>query len=364
MSVLDPHDVVVIGAGVVGLSVARSLLRAGRRVLVVEREVQPGRAGSSRSSGVLHAGLHHPDGWLKTTLCLRGRPMLEHYASRHGVAWARTGKWIVAGDEGERAALEALAARAAGRHLPHRLVERTELAALEPKLHARAALLVEATGVIRTSDLARALAAEIDELGGELLVGVEVLRVAPGEIVLDGVTLRAATIVLAAGLTTDALLAGTGLDVDALGLRQHPAKGEWVALSERHRKAVSRHVYPVPHADGSALGIHLTRDVEGFLHAGPDLTWGEADLGLRTEKVPQFFDALRRYYPDVRLDDLVPSMAGIRPKLSREGEPARDFLVWRGEAHGVPGLVALLGIESPGLTACLALGEHVAAQLA
>jgi L-2-hydroxyglutarate oxidase LhgO len=309
---------------------------------------------------VLHAGLHHPDGWLKTTLCLRGRPMLETYAARRGVAWARTGKWIVATEENERAALEALAMRATARHLAHRLVEGDELALLEPRLSARAALLVEATGVIRTAELARALAAEVEELGGELLVGVEVLRVAPGEIVLDGVTLRATTIVLAAGLATDALLAGTGLDLDALGLRQHPAKGEWVALSERHRKAISRHVYPVPHADGAALGIHLTRDVEGFLHAGPDLTWGEADLGLRPEKVPQFFEALRRYYPDVRADDLVPCMAGVRPKLSRQGEPARDFLVWRGEAQGLPGLVALLGIESPGLTACLALGEHVA----
>jgi L-2-hydroxyglutarate oxidase LhgO len=361
MSVLGPHDVVVIGAGVVGLGVARALAMAGRRVLVIEREVAAGKVGSSRSSGVVHAGLHHPDGWLKTTMCLRGRPMLEAYCQRRGVPLARTGKWVVATEESERARLQALAARAAARRIPHRLVEGTELVGLEPNVTARAGLLVEATGVVRTAELVRALVGDLEEHGGELLVGVEVMRVGAGEVVLPEVTLRAATIVIAAGLFSDVLLCRSGLDAAALGLEQHPAKGEWVALSERHRKGVSRHVYPVPHADGAALGVHLTRDVDGFLYAGPDLTWGDASFSLSPEKVPHFLEAIRRFYPHVRADELHPVMAGVRPKLSRRGEPARDFCVWRGGEHGLDGVIALVGIESPGLTACLALGEHVAA---
>ena len=144
------------------------------------------------------------------------------------------------------------------------------------------------------------------------------------------------------------------------------SKGEWVALAERHRKRVARHVYPLPHADGSGLGIHLTRDVEGYLYAGPDVEWvahpwPEApSLALDPRKIPAFGAALRRFMPDVGDHDLFPMMAGLRTKLSGPGEPARDFLVWRGRDHGWPGVTALVGIESPGLTACLALGQHVA----
>lgn len=363
VNVLGPHDVVVIGAGVIGLATARSLAMAGRRVLVVEREVAAGKVGSSRSSGVVHAGLHHPDGWLKTKLCLRGRAMLEAYCARHGVPYARTGKWIVASEAGELGALEALAGRARARRIEHRLVDGEELRALEPQVRAHAALAVEATGVVRTAELVRALVADVEAHGGELFVGGDVTRLSPGEVVVGDVRLAAETIVVAAGALTDRLLETCGVDVDALGLRQHPAKGEWVALGERHRKGVSRHVYPVPHEDGGALGIHLTRDVDGFLYAGPDITWNDASLTLSPDKVPAFGEAIRRYYPGVADDELFPLMAGVRTKLSRRGEPARDFLVWNGQDHGLPGVLALLGIESPGLTACLALGEHVAAQL-
>lgn len=370
MRILDPHDVIVIGAGVIGLSVARSLATAGRRVLVIEREVAAGRALSSRSSGVVHAGLHHPEGWLKSRLARRGRPMLYTFCARHGVPIARTGKWIVACDDTELPALEALEQRARSLHLTARIFTGDEVLREEPCLRVRAALLVEETGVVRTSELVLALVRELEAMGGELLIGVEVERVghhpAGIEVLLrDGPTLRAAEVVVASGLRTEGLLRASGIDVAEQGLRQHYCKGEWMALSERHRKRVARHVYPLPHGDGSGLGIHLTRDLDGYLYAGPDVTWQTTpDEGLSVEKIPVFGAAVRRYMPDVPDADLHPMMAGIRPKLSGEGEPARDFAVWSGRERGWPGLTALAGIESPGLTACLALGDHVASLIA
>jgi len=364
LSVLDTQDVIVVGAGVVGLSVARSLAAEGRRVLVLERESAAGRGGSSRSSGVVHAGLHHPNDWLKSRLARRGRGMLQAFCARHGVALARTGKWIVAGDASERAALEALHRRATELHLTTRFLESDAVTAEEPALIAHAALEIAETGAVRSADLVRALESEIEAMAGQVLIGADVVRIEPGtEIAVQlagGACLRAKELILAAGLHTDAILRRSGLDTDALGLTQHPCKGEWMALDGAHRKRVSRHVYPLPKSDG--LGIHLTRDLDGYLYAGPDTEWVEGeDYALSPHKIAAFGEALRRFYPAVGDHELHPMMAGIRPKLSRAGEPARDFLVWSGEGHGWPRVTALLGIESPGLTACLALGDHVAA---
>lgn len=363
---LDTQDVIVVGAGVVGLSVARALAAEGRRVLVLEREIAAGRGGSSRSSGVVHAGLHHPSDWLKSRLARRGRGMLQAFCARHGVPMARTGKWIVACDEGERSALEALQVRATELHLSTRWLEADAVSEEEPALLAHAALEMEETGVVRSAELIRALQLEVESMAGQVLIGGEVDRMEPGaEMALhlsSGACLRAREVIVAAGLHTDALLRRSGLDTDALGLTQHACKGEWMALDGKHRKRISRHVYPLPNADG--LGIHLTRDLDGYLYAGPDTEWVEQeDYALSPYKIPAFAEALRRFYPAVRDDELHPMMAGIRPKLSRAGEPPRDFVVWSGAEHGWPHLTALLGIESPGLTACLALGDHVAGLL-
>ncbi len=363
---LDTHDVIVVGAGVVGLSVARALASEGRRVLVLERADVPGRGGSSRSSGVVHAGLHHPPEWLKSRLARRGRGMLQAFCARHGVPMARTGKWIVAVDPSERAALEALAARASTLHLTTRWLEADAIIEEEPALRAHAALEIAETGVVRSAELVRALQNELEAMAGQVFLGGEVERIEQGAPIgvhlATGAVLTAHHVIVAAGLHTDGLLSRSGIDTDALGLTQHMCKGEWMALDGAHRKRVSRHVYPLPNADG--LGIHLTRDLDGYLHAGPDTEWIEReDYTLSPHKIAAFGEALRRFYPSVRDHELHPMTAGIRPKLSGPGEPPRDFCVWSGGAHGWPQLTALLGIESPGLTACLALGDHVAASL-
>ena len=366
LRVLDLHDVIVLGAGVVGLSIARSLASGGRRVLVLEREAAVGRGGSSRSSGVVHAGLHHEESWLKSRLARRGRQMLYVFCARHGVPFQKTGKWIVATEASELGALQILHDKARALHLEARLLSPDEISRDEPRVKALGALEIRETGVVRPAELCRALLLEVEALGGEVLIGVTAERIRAGEPEVEvqlkeGPCLRAREVIVATGLESDALLAQSGLDVEAHGLKQHACKGEWVALSERHRKSISRHIYPLPHEDGSGLGVHLTRDVDGYLYAGPDVTWQSApDHSLTPEKVPLFGAALRRFYPEVADAELHPMMAGIRPKLSREGAPARDFLIWQGREHGWPGVTALLGIESPGLTACLALGDHVA----
>lgn len=366
---LDTQDVIVVGAGVVGLSIARALAAEGRRVLVLERESAAGHGGSSRSSGVVHAGLHHPSDWLKSRLARRGRGMLQAFCARHAVPMARVGKWIVACDPSERDRLRALHQRADALHLTTRWLEAAALTEEEPALTAHAALEIAETGVVRTAELVRALQRELEAMAGQVLIGADVERIEPGApttlALASGARLRGKELVVAAGLHTDLLLRRSGLDTDALGLTQHRCKGEWMALDGVHRKRVSRHVYPLPDADG--LGIHLTRDLDGYLYAGPDTEWlegdGAHDHTLSPHKIELFGAALRRFYPGVADRELHPMMAGIRPKLSRAGEPPRDFSVWSGAEHGWPHVTALLGIESPGLTACLALGEHVASQL-
>lgn len=367
-----PHhheaDAIVVGGGVVGLASALALARARARVVVLERHPRAGMEGPSRNSGVLHAGIHHPAAWLKTRLCVRGRELLVDRCRRFGIPWARTGKLVVATEDAELPRLEALAARAAENGAgPVRLLSAEDVRRAEPAVRARAALEVDSTAVVRTPALVRSLDAEAHALGVEVRVGLDVValeRDGAGAWIAcaDGAPrFRASTLVVAAGLGSDRVAALAGLDVDALGLRQHFCKGQWMALSERWRKAVRRLVYPLPDARGHGLGIHLTRDVDGFLLAGPDVEWtATPDTSLDDGRRGTFAEAARRYLPGLDADDLHPLAAGVRPKLGGPDAPPRDFAVADAALHGAAGLVVLAGIESPGLTASLALGEEVA----
>lgn len=358
-------DAIVIGGGVVGLACAAALSRR-RKVLLLERHARNATENSARNSGVIHAGLHHPDDWLRTRLCLRGRELLYRRCRLEDVPHARTGKLIV-GREADTATLEALERRARDRGIEARMLESAEITALEPRVRAERALEVGPTGIVRTSALVRSLedecaARHVVSLRSAEVVGIEASSGGELRVDIAGASFVSPRVVLAAGLAADHLATLAGLDVDALGLRQHYVKGTWLALDARHRKSVSHLVYPVPEPDG--LGIHLTRDLEGFLIAGPDAEWVDRpDFDLppdATEKEVRFADALARY-----LDAPVPShelhalAAGVRPRLSTRGENARDFAILDARSHGVPGLVAMAGIESPGLTACLAIAEHV-----
>lgn len=363
------YDAIVIGGGVVGLACAAALARR-RSVLLLERHARNATENSARNSGVVHAGLHHPAEWLRTTLCLRGRELLYRRCRLDDVPYATLGKLIV-GASRDEAALVELARRARERGIAARLLERADVERLDPEVIADRALLVEPTGIVRTTALVRSLEAECDARGVVSLRSAEVLGIARDEADTLGVELAQARfvtprLVIAAGLASDRLAALAGIDVDALGLRQRFVKGTWLALDARHRKQIEHLVYPLPEADG--LGIHLTRDLDGFLVAGPDAEWIEApSFALDPdpeEKRRHFASAIARCFrPGVVEAELHPMAAGVRPRLSAPGEPPRDFALLDATAHGIPGLIATAGLESPGLTACLAIAEEVEARL-
>ncbi len=365
-------DVVVVGAGVVGLAVARALALAGREVVVVERETAIGTGTSSRNSEVIHAGLYYPTGSLKARLCVRGREQLYDYCAAHGVAHRRCGKLIVATDDGQRDALRALQAQARANGVTDvQWLDRDAALAMEPALRAVAALHSPSTGIVDSHGLMLALQGDAESHGAMLAFGSPVLggRVVAGGIELDvggsvATTLHARTVVNAAGLDAPALASRlAGLD-PAQVPRAYRCKGSYFALTGK--APFSRLVYPLH--DAAGLGVHLTLDLAGQARFGPDTEWlpDGAPLDYRVDPArgDAFCAAIRRYWPALPDGALQPAYSGIRPKIAGPGEPARDFVIAGPAEHGVPGLVNLFGIESPGLTACLAVADEVVVRLA
>ena len=373
MSVMDEVDCIVVGAGVVGLACARSLARAGREVLVLEAGDAIGNATSSRNSEVIHAGLYYTPGSLKARLCLRGRELLYAYAAERGVAHRRCGKLIVATDAAQDSGLEAIRARAAACGVDDlRPLSAAEATALEPALRCSAALLSPSTGIVDSHGLMLALQGDAEDHGAALVLRSPVRGagvVAGGfEVDVGGaepLRLRARSLVNCAGLQAQALASR----IDGLPADQVPpiywARGHYFALAGR--AAFARLIYPLPEPGG--LGVHVTLDLGGQMRFGPDVAWVEpTPPGAEPYRVdpalaPAFEAAIRRYWPGLPAGALQPAYAGIRPKTVGPGAPADDFTIAGPAAHGVAGLVNLFGIESPGLTAALAIGEQVAALL-
>ena len=359
---MDRIDIVVIGAGVIGLAVARAFALAGRSVVILERERQFGMITSSRNSEVIHAGVYYPPGSLKETLCVQGRERLYAYCETHQVAHRRCGKLIVAHDEGERHLLEAIAARAHGAGVELTPLDRAGAMAIEPEVHCVAALHSPTTGIVDSHAFMLSLLGEAEDHGASIayLTPVErIERVPDGWIVeVEGLRLEASVVVNAAGLDAQAVAATIAALDPALIPRRHLAKGCYFTYSG---KVPFRHlIYPVP-VPGS-LGTHLALDLAGAARFGPDIRWvDEIDYTVDPALKPQFLKAARRIWPAIDPDRLHPGYAGIRPKLSGAGEPMADFVI-QGEAdHSLPGLVNLFGIESPGLTSSLAIAESVVA---
>ena len=364
-----PHpelDVAVVGAGLVGLSTAMALLaaRPGLRVAVLEKEGRIAAHQSGRNSGVLHAGLYYAPGSLKARLCVRGRAMLYAYCRDHGVEHRRMGKLIVAGDTAQIPALRALEALAAKNGVDDLAwLDAPAARKLEPALNAAAALLSPSTGIVDSHGLMLAFLGDAEAAGAVLApnspvqggtVAADGFELAVGG--ADPLDLRCRYLVNAAGLDAQPVaLALRGLDPAVVPPR-HLAKGNYFVLGGR---APFRHlVYPVPEAAG--LGVHLTLDLAGRARFGPDVEWIEAvDYRVDPRRAEKFYGAIRRYWPDLPDGALEPGYAGIRPKLQKPGEPPADFVVQGPERHGVPRLVNLFGIESPGLTSALAIAELV-----
>lgn len=371
---MEHVDCIVVGAGVVGLAVARALALQGREVVVLEVADAIGSATSARNSEVIHAGLYYTPGSLKARLCVAGRERLYAYAAERGIPHRRCGKLIVATEPGQEAALQALLDRADACGV-HDLAELSaaQALALEPALRCSVALLSPSTGIVDSHALMLALRGEAEDHGALLALKspVQRMQALPGgglEVSVGGdepMTVQARTVVNAAGLHAQALALRTeGLASDQVP-PSHWARGHYFSLPGR--PAFQRLIYPLPVPGG--LGIHVTLDLAGQLRFGPDVQWvqttplGAEDYAVDPALTPAFEQAIRRYWPGLPAGRLQPAYAGLRPKPHAPGEPAADFIVSGPAQHGVAGLVNLFGIESPGLTAAIVLGEHVAAVL-
>ncbi len=373
---MDAIQTVVIGAGVVGLAVARRLALDGQEVLLLESADAFGTGTSSRNSEVIHAGIYYPAGSLKAQLCVQGRQQLYAYCQERSVAHKQCGKLIVATSSDQVAQLSAIQAKAALNGLTGAdalcLLTQAEAKALEPALQCDAALWSPSTGIVDSHALMLSYLGDFENAGGLLALNAcfESAQVVPGEDkgttrfvvrTRDGTELLAQRVVNAAGLTAPNVAQKfTGMKTNGLP-KAYYAKGNYFSLSGK--SPFSHLIYPVPEAAG--LGVHLTLDMAGQAKFGPDVEWVDSpdQLLVDPRRGDAFYAEVRKYWPGLKDGALLASYAGIRPKINAPSEAAADFCIMGPQAHGVKGLVHLLGIESPGLTSSMAIADRVWALL-
>lgn len=364
---MDKVDCIVIGAGVVGLAVARALALTGREVMVLEAANAIGTGTSSRNSEVIHAGIYYPPGSLKARLCVQGKQLLYNYCAQRGIGHHRCGKLIVATHESQVAQLQGIIAKAAVNGV-HDLVllNREQAQAMELQLECVAAVYSPSTGIVDSHALMMSLQGDIENAGGFVVLNTTVAQLNLAKLAIeiiasDGTELAANTVINAAGLYAP-LVASRIQGFDA---KHVPptfwAKGNYFTLTGK--SPFSRLIYPVPEAAG--LGVHLTIDLGGQAKFGPDVQWVNSpdDLLVDPSRGNAFYAEIRKYWPGLKDHTLQPGYAGIRPKLQGPGASAGDFVIQSEAVHGVPGLVNLFGMESPGLTSALAIGKYVSQML-
>jgi L-2-hydroxyglutarate oxidase LhgO len=357
-------DCVVVGAGVIGLAIARQLAIEGRETLILERHDSFGKETSSRNSEVIHAGIYYEPGSLKARHCVRGREPLVAYCISRGVAHRRCGKLIVATAPGQTAALEKIFATAQCNGVTDlQWLDRSAVVKLEPSLRCHAALLSPSTGIVDSHALMLALLGDAEFHGATFVPRSAVSRIESG----DGLFKVHVEDVPDAQVATRWLVNSGGLGAPALAgmIEGFPpehvptayyAKGNYFTLEGR--APFSRLIYPIPEPGG--LGVHLTLDLAGQARFGPDVEWvKQPEFGVEPERARDFYPVIRTYWPGLTDGALKPAYAGVRPKIAGPAEPAADFRIDGPEAHGIAGIVNLFGIESPGMTAALSIAEHV-----
>jgi L-2-hydroxyglutarate oxidase LhgO len=373
--------VLVVGAGVVGLAIARAAATAGRSVMVLEQHEAIGTETSARNSEVVHAGLYYPTGSLKARLCVQGNALLQAYAASHGVALRAVGKLIVATDERQLPALKALQAQAQANGVPGmQWLNAAQAQALEPQLHCVAALHSASTSIIDSHGLMLALQGDAQAHGANVVCRARVQSAEPTAQSIavqvqtpDGaVTLHTQWLINCAGLwATQVAHAVVGLPKAHIPPAYY-AKGSYYSLLGA--SPFKRLIYPLPPAPTqpaqraqsvSSLGVHLTLDLAGQARFGPDIEWldhatpAQLDYTVDAAKSAAFYSAVRQYWPGLPDGALSPAYSGVRPKMTPPSAAAADFHISSPAQHGVPGVVNLFGIESPGLTSCMALAQYV-----
>jgi len=361
---METVDCVVVGAGAVGLAVARALALAGREVIILEATEGIGTGTSSRNSEVIHAGIYYPKGSLMARTCVQGRRMLYAYCAEHGVPHRNCGKLIVATNAQESELLQSIKGRAEANGVEGmQLLSGNAATQLEPNLRCTAALLSPATGIVDSHSYMLALQGDAENSGAMLAVHSPVTA---GKVVEGGIELEVGgaepmrlscrTVINSAGLfAPDLARTIEGMPADKIPTAYY-AKGNYFTLTGR--SPFTRLIYPVPVPGG--LGVHITVDLGGQAKFGPDVQWIDSiDYTVDPHRADKFYDAVRKYWPALKDGALQPGYAGIRPKIVPAGAPAQDFVIQGPSEHGVTGLINLFGIESPGLTASLALAEQV-----
>ena len=374
-------DCAVIGAGVVGLAIARALALSGRDVIILESADAIGTGTSSRNSEVIHAGIYYPNNSLKALMCVRGRKLLYEYCQSHGVEHRRIGKLLVATTDDQLEPLDKLRASAAANGVDDlEAVDRASLKKMEPELRAVGAYLSPSTGIIDSHGLMLSYQGDAEDAGAMIAFNSPVIKghIENNAITLsiggaEPMTLSCQTVINSAGLFAQHIAAS----LDGMPRERVPpchfAKGNYFTLSGR--APFSRPIYPIPEAAG--LGIHLTLDLGGQAKFGPDVEWindkpwledanhiANIDYTVDPLRNPRFYEAIRTYWPGLPDDALLPGYAGMRPKIQAPDEAAKDYMIQGPNDHGVNGLVNLYGIESPGLTSSLAIAEEILRKLA
>lgn len=364
-------NISIIGAGVVGLAIASRVSELTDAVFVLEKNLKFGQETSSRNSEVVHSGIYYPKGSLKALLCVEGKEQLYRYCDKFDIPYSKCGKLIISNSEEEDGILENILEFAQNNGVTDgRIIQKEEIHQLEPYITAREAVFFPTTGVIDSHSLMKQLETESINNGTEIVYGSEVTGIKK---ITEGYEI---TVSEQSGstfsFTTRYLINAAGLDADHISeiagiineeYRQYFWKGEYFSLANGKHKLISRLVYPVPLKNTVGLGIHTTVDLSGRVKLGPNAIFIEnnrKDYSITHGHIEEFYHSVKTYLPFLEPGDLVPDQVGIRPKLQKPGDPVKDFIIKEESGSGFPGFINLLGIESPGLTACLSIAEYVA----
>jgi L-2-hydroxyglutarate oxidase LhgO len=362
-------EITIIGAGVIGLAIAEKLSDSSKNLFVVEKHTTFGQETSSRNSEVIHAGIYYPQGSLKAKLCVEGNRLLYEYCRKFDIPCKNCGKLIVATSEDEIAVIEGIKETAEKNGVSLSMLDKGQVADMEPNIYALKALFSPTTGIVDSHSLMKRFETNTVINGGQFVYGNEVTAVRKLEkgfkITLIGTdqepfSFTTKILINSAGLTSDSIARMAGIADSKLTISF--CKGEYFRVNPPKNRLINRLIYPIPHQNMEGIGVHVTVDMAGGVKLGPDVTYLDEkiyDYHVDPSKQEEFWKSARKFLPFLEFEDIAPDMAGIRPKTQKPGEPIRDFYIKEEKERGYKGFINLIGMESPGLTSCLAIAKHV-----